>query len=1783
MSTTDFRIDANRIHNASMDSLQEYLPGVEIISYAVGARRGGAPPTTATIAIDDHILVIAEFDNGIQWCYEKAAFVAAVAEQQPNSRAQDNAVPELPLLWRDNRSSRGMASGALKLLGINLIKITGASQLQAIAARIEAHNGNILYQCDRELNLLLFHDTISRDVSPRYLLLLHGAGSGTRNTFLGLKQEQGGKIYDALYKRYNGNIIAYEHRTLTQDPVRNAIDLLRQLPDKIELDLLSHSRGGLIGEILARMSTAGVQVAFTPQEIALLEQNPEATVLLADIRELHTLLQKKKVVVLRFVRVACPAAGTTLVSENMDALLNVLFNILHFAHGETVNDVTGGIRALTLAVLHGKSNIEMLPGIACMRPDASLIKVLNFRETQIDSPLFIIAGAAQEAGLTGRLQPFLMDIFAGEDNDLVVDTASMKRGTPRRPATGFYEERRGHVNHFNYFVIASLLDVICDVLTGNGLSVRHGATVLEEDNQEQPPAIEAPVSRAGTGIADQPVLYVLPGIMGSHLQDGADRIWLDYFRMATGGLRRLHIDAATVTASGINGSAYSDLVHYFADTHYVIPYAYDWRKSVFDAASLLNEAVSLMLEKTDQPVCFVAHSMGGLVLRALAVKYPDTWKALQERSSFRVLLLGTPNEGSYEIPRVLLGRGRNINLVALLDITQSKRALLAQFVRYPGLLNLLPVSGDNDFRKKAHWEQIAKASGLGYPLPDVRDLRTFAELMHPPFRDFRWDAATTVYIAGKDKLTAKKIAIDVVNGKVDFYGTPRGDGSVTWDSIPGELQAATYYVEARHGDLAAHENAFPAYRELLKTGSTALLPAIAPAPRGEEERLLLMPEAAPALPTGETELSKRIMGMAVPASGPGQKQVRLSITHGDMGHALYPLVAGHFAGDSIVQAEQVLNRKLGGYLAIRYDTGNYPGRIGTHEIVFKKDARPSGGVVVGLGDFGSLTENTFYLTLRQALMSYVTACAEQEPGKETAGISTLLVGSGFGGLTIYSCIRAVIMAVGDVNAFFDPALRRGYPFIDHIEFVELYQYKAVQAARIINSLLSGSDLFSGFLFSPDLIKRVSGSQNRIPDDIQADWWHRLKVYEADPSAQNKQTRLIRFSSITDKARNEEEILAANIGIVDQLIARAAVYSRNDPGLYEALYEMLIPAGFKGYGSDLRNIVLIVDKETARYPWEMLHDAFGGSTEPIVTRTGFIRQLSTTTFRPNSELSRGDNALVIGNPQVRKAYPDLPGAAREAASVAQQLKERHFEVTTFISQPGAEAMTSLYSRNYKILHIAAHGVVNERDTGRTGVVLGDALILTPADFKQIRYVPELVFINCCSLGTISKEEEERLQRKYEVAAGVGTQLIEMGARAVIVAGWEVDDAAAKCFSESVYHFLLEGRPFGEAVRFARKLTYDGFPQVSTWGAYQCYGDPFYTLRNSGGAQKANREQYYDIVEAINRLETFISKAEAATGRYGNGREEKLKQELEAILDGIQARPEWKDAAPLLALIAEAFQEMDCLEEAIPYYERLLALDDSGYTFRTVEQYCDTRIRYAIECIDELARQDQVLLPDVLEDAAATVRCMIAQLQGLGSLCTSGRLNVIASGYKALATLDLYRGHTVFDNLAAAAGYYRQSFEQRRKNNAPLDGYPFCNWLQLAAVLDHVLPEQEKATHAASGLLGLPPGWDQPLHAGEELLLSRTATGFWYKVSDGMAMLVLLLRSMDREEIGRYEVSVADNFHNALKVEGSQKKIRSVIRYLRLLAGLLALSGDMIVPAKIVALNRIASVLERPEAD
>src|SRR5262249_17985625 len=153
--------------------------------------------------------------------------------------------------------------------------------------------------------------------------------------------------------------------------------------------------------------------------------------------------------------------------------------------------------------------------------------------------------------------------------------------------------------------------------------------------------------------------------------------------------------------------------------------------------------------------------------------------------------------------------------------------------------------------------------------------------------------------------------------------------------------------------------------------------------------------------------------------------------------------------------------------------------------------------------------------------------------------------------------------------------------------------------------------------------------------------------------------------------------------------------------------------------------------------------------------------------------------------------------------------------------------------------------------------------------------ELAFINCCYLGRIepgSVVEASTLgDRRPLFAANVAEELIRIGVRCVVAAGWAVDDGPAKLFAQRFYQALTLGRTFAEAVGLAREETHRSPPGSNPWAAYQCYGDPDWLYAMERDARDGQAPEVRLVVSPADlelELETL-----AVQSKYGTeGREE-----------------------------------------------------------------------------------------------------------------------------------------------------------------------------------------------------------------------------------------------------------------------------------------------------------------------
>ncbi|MGE7776130.1 DUF7379 domain-containing protein [Chitinophaga sp. NPDC101104] len=1570
-----------------------------------GAERGTQEEHTVPVS-EEHILAITLDDDTIWYCdpAQLESLFPGTAVQQRGGTA----VYRFPGTLTTDLPERGaMPVLAVKLLEV-FVKKAAAPVIRDLAAELEDRQTNSQYGLlSAGDDLLLTAASLPEGATAPYLLFIHGTASSFAGAFGDLRDTD---TWKSLRKMYGPRILAFQHRTLTLSPLQNVTELAQQLPDGAELHIVTHSRGGLLGDILARYSAEGKKAGFHTVEKEYLRKH-DRTGDLAAIASLDEIFRHKNIRISKIVRVACPASGTLLASRRLDHYFNVILNLLGLATG--FHPVFQAFKALLGALVAAKGDPESLPGLEAQQPASPFIRALNNPgpETLIDSPLFVISGISRiSAGWRG-LAAILGKLYFRSGNDLVVDTASMYNGARRVPQrVQYFLDQGANASHFNYFFNNGSASALLLALQSDGEGTVAG---FNTGAQMAGDALRTGVAAGGKLVRDQvsgsrPVVLLVPGLLGSWLGNGQKTLWPDYGELLKGGLTELSMENKTIVAEALPASAYTELADALLTSHDVLTFPYDWRRSPVETGALLAEKVNVLL-RAGLRVQLLAHGTGGLLVRELTYRHPETWKALRAQGGCSALLLGSPLGGTYRIPQMLFGEDAVIRQLAGLDLHHSTAELTAVFAGLPGLMCLLPFStAVADYADPAAWEALRIAlKHPGWPVPSNENLRLFAQYRDDVRSGMEHaDASGIAFIAGQSpagRLTPDGHRIEP-DGRLTFTGTPAGDGSAPWaDSIPSYLQknGQVYFTDVPYGALPCDKRLFTAIREILGTGATTLLRTEPPVSRGIGKS---QPQkAALSFGLSPENLERSMLGLPQDTVyREGAVPVTITLSNGDCKFAAHPVLVGHFLNDGLFSAEKSINRYLQGELARRHGLGLYPGETGTSEtFIVEKPAPFKGAIITGLGKQGELTPWLLAQTVEKSILKYLSifnspiAVPESvATNKRTVGISALAIGCGYGGLSIESSVRAVIAGVQAAN----DKIRDNYDnaiTVGEIEFIEMYRDRAMSCFMAINHIAEEEKQQLHILWKNRTIVKRPGSRERMLIDNNSDWWTRIQVRQLEDGDTGDGSGALRFTMSTDAAREEERILHISRSGLQSLLNTMSGQNRWNPQLAKSMFEMLIPNDFKEQVKRQSNINWIVDTETAAYPWELLQDALSDAL-PLSVNAGMVRQLATRDYRIRINPVVARTALIVADPDLREAFSQLPGARHEGAKVQQLLEAQDYNTWPLLNASDADILSTLFARDYKIIHLAGHGVFDPENYLKSGMLIGPDACLNTTHLHQIPTVPEFVFVNCCFLGEMDSGAEARYQQRYQLAANFGTQLINNGVRAVIVAGWAVDDAAALDFTEKLYGELFDGNNFGDAVKAARRHIFDLHGhRTNTWGAYQCYGDPFYVMEPRGSAR-----QTYGQFLLADDAEIMLSNILSALD-LGDGDPQYTLRQVEDICRRVDENNIRTSA--ITELEALLYASLRQYGPAIQLFTQLLQAEAANFSGATVERYCAVRLAHLMQQY----QSDAALKTDPAQREtfiAQTDRIIsdIVFLRNMGA--TSERLHLLGGAYKRKAYLS-----------------------------------------------------------------------------------------------------------------------------------------------------------------------------------
>lgn len=269
---------------------------------------------------------------------------------------------------------------------------------------------------------------------------------------------------------------------------------------------------------------------------------------------------------------------------------------------------------------------------------------------------------------------------------------------------------------------------------------------------------------------------------------------------------------------------------------------------------------------------------------------------------------------------------------------------------------------------------------------------------------------------------------------------------------------------------------------------------------------------------------------------------------------------------------------------------------------------------------------------------------------------------------------------------------------------------------------------------------------------------------------------------------------------------------------QQLWSTLLPATARERlrHSTAAELVLSIDEQLTRIPWELLHDG----REFVALRLAVGRVVTGATPLAASRARQALGPLKVA--VVTDPRGDLPEALEEGTRLGTYLGDRP-EYTVVVND-GAVSRAEFLARfgESDIVHVAGQGEVDAARSAASGLLVADGRI-TASDLGGLpagTTVPRLFFFNACEPAAGGSGG-----RREAAVAAVASAILAAGVKHFVCSVRAVAGSSGFQFSDEFYHELASGRSIGLAVREARRAAARREGKTSlTWASYVLYGDP-----------------------------------------------------------------------------------------------------------------------------------------------------------------------------------------------------------------------------------------------------------------------------------------------------------------------------------------------------------------------
>jgi pimeloyl-ACP methyl ester carboxylesterase len=965
-----------------------------------------------------------------------------------------------------------------------------------------------------------------------------------------------------------------------------------------------------------------------------------------------------------------------------------------------------------------------------------------------------------------------------------------------------------------------------------------------------------------------PRVLILPGIMGSKLGKASgffeNIIWVGPLDIIAGKLRKLSLVGGDkdIKALGVILLTYLKIKLHLKRAGFDVSFhPFDWRQSILDLGKELADRIrkETGLRAGREDLYLVAHSMGGLVSRAAYHQLKAADKG-EENKVRRLIMLGTPNFGSFSPVQVLSGSHALVRKLAALDMVNNHAELVNEvFNTFPGLYQMLPATqkfSGVDLYSTAIWPP----TGIG---PQA-DLLAQASMVHAGLAP---GVERFVLIAGIDQETV----VGVRREKDEFVYTISLEGDGTVPLAFAQMDGiATYYIKEAHGSLPNNVNIARAVIDLIETGSTTTLPDtwspghrrvarevratdLAPEPfngrKGNqisprEIRQMLsefasppdrMPEDVPSAPSmGFAKLT----GKPIVVGRKRQRRIDLRLAHGSVTQLdTRAILLGLFRGVAPSGAASAIDAQLGGVITDFTERRMIAANVGEVFIMPANRYRMGADLVVftGLGtydDFNEevlriMAENAARALTRTKVDEFATVLVSTSTGMPVGVVLANLLQGFLRGLKegdLDGRLRCITLCEADQERFAQmhaEVLRlTATPLFDDMEVtVEVAELPPEPAP-----LITPADRAQVAAKDPVylIVREMVDSRNETTNpDIDAKFTLRASLLTAGKRA----------TVITDTIDIDGVKLNAHLN----LIQRQSFDFKGLNNFGSKLAALVLPPLVRKVLSEVKDhqLVIIHDSRASRIPWETVCiDNWSPAAAMGLSRKYEAENLSVAGWLEERRLADRLRILLIVNPTC-----DLEGADKEGERIKKLLsRDPAFEVDELAREAATWSATRARFRSgdYDVIHYAGHAFFDPFYRSRSGILCHGRRVLSGSDLIHMEKLPALVFFNACEAARVRKVETAKSTRGNEPAAqrlernvGLAEAFLRAGVGNYVGTYWPVEDNAAEKFANVFYKALIEGESLGAALQLGRKRVLE--IESVDWADYVHYGSPGFVVK------------------------------------------------------------------------------------------------------------------------------------------------------------------------------------------------------------------------------------------------------------------------------------------------------------------------------------------------------------------